>query len=75
MKKRVVLWSVLVGAILLVTPSISHAVLINSITVDVPGSQFAGPFNLLGWTPVPVNLAPGDQLILTETLLLAGVRL
>lgn len=72
MKKRVVLWGVLVGAILLVTPSISHAVLINSVTVDIPGSQFAGPFSLLIWPPPAVNLAPGDQLILTETGLAIG---
>lgn len=67
MKKRMGLWGVLVGAILLVTPSIGHAVLITTVTVNIPGSQFAPAFTLAGWG-LPFNLVPGDELILTQTI-------
>jgi hypothetical protein len=67
MKKRTIL-GILVACVLLVAggPSVSQAININTVTVDIAGSQFAGPFSLAGWN-LPQALNPGDSLILTQT--------
>jgi hypothetical protein len=67
MKRRTIL-GILVACALLVAgaPSVSHAININTVTVDIAGSQFAGPFSLAGWN-LPIALNGGDSLILTQT--------
>jgi len=57
-----------VGVCLLGIPPASHAVIINNITVNngQVGGNFTGGAAGTTWTFAPINLGPGQSLVLTQ---------